>query len=198
MNPPSQSDYLIANPLSLAAIFVVSLGLLTNCCVQLQNHGSPSWFLPLIALWACREAGNARKRVAAYRSWQRAWQEMSGEALIAARKRQRQRIGWVLAGISIWFLMLGWLFAGGNAPATPAHYAALLIVIILPAWAVRAVLRRVARFIGPAVRSADRPSGHVVSGCLPLPSRSPAPAQIAAALPEYCRALLAGGTAQAS
>jgi hypothetical protein len=196
MNRPSQTDYALTNPLVLAVTFVASLGLLNNFRLQVQNHQSPSLLLPLGALLLCKQVRGARARVAAYRNWQGAWAEMSGEApRIAAGKRQRQRMGWMLVAFTLWFLLLGWLCENGTTSATPGYTPALLIVLGLTAWAMLSVLRLLGRLIGPVARRspATRDSSHVVSACVAVPWRSPGPSEFTRALPKYCVALLTRG-----
>jgi hypothetical protein len=197
MNRPSASDYALGNPLSIVALFCVAFYMTARWCLQWDNHESFSCIFPAAALLVCKHAGNARRRIAAFRQWQGAWNAMSGEDQhLEARKRARQRVGQVVLAVPLWLLLVGWLLVHGAEPWTPAHFGAVAIVLTLSAWGARGILRPVMRWRRVRPASARRAREFIVVVCV-SPRTSPSPQRIAALLPDYCKALLANSSADA-
>lgn len=201
MNPPSQTDSALANPLSLVVIFGLSFCLLARFCIDLQNHASPSIVMPIAALVLAKRASDARKRVAAHRNWRGAWDAMSGEAPRTDTPRPKtQRGGRALIGMVAWLMLLCWAHSDGAA-SSPAYGVASFALLLLTLWGVWGALRRLGRLIvwllpGSSTPRAQAQREHIVAICLRVPSRSPSRKDISRALPAYCHALLAGNAAR--
>ena len=201
MNPPSQTDSALANPLSLAVIFVLSFCLLARFCIDLQNHASPSIVMPVAALVLAKRASDARKRVAAYRNWRGAWAEMSGEApRTDASRPKTQRGGRALIGMVVWLMLLCWAHSDGAA-SNPAYGVVSFAVLLLTLWGFWGALRLLGRVFvwllpGSSTPRARAQREHIVSICLGRPSHSPSPKDFTRALPDYCKGLLAGNAAR--
>jgi hypothetical protein len=199
MNKPQQSDFALGSTFSVAVI--VTGTLYVSLLWGAQDERQPiSWIFPVLGIAACRAAIMARRRVAAYTSWRREWEEAAGitpQASAQAGRNAplplRKRIDRTVGVVALWVIGAGWLVlhAGENIPAYPVVASGFALA---HAWGLGLAVRRLARGArrAPSARTtASGGSGDVVSVCLPVPRGSPTVGQATAALPDYCRALLA-------
>jgi len=200
MNRPSQADYALCHPLSIALIFGFAFCLMARFCLDLQGHGSPSLVMPIVALVMCKRVADGRKRIASYRNWRGAWDAMSGGApRTDAPGPKKQRGGRALSMLA-WLMLLCWLHSDGAA-ASPAYGAASFALLLLTLWGFWGALGRLGRLIVWLLPGASAPRAraqhrHIVAICLRVPSRSPSAKDFTRALPDYCKALLAGNSAR--
>ena len=199
MNRPSQTDHAVCHPLAIAVIFGLAFCLLARFCLDLQNHGSPSLIMPIVALVMCKRVADGRKRIAAFRQWRSEWDEMRGDPPRAAAEKPRKRAHPVLLGFACWLLLFGWLATDGAAPGA-GHDLASVALVLLSLWGLWGVLRRLGRVVlwlitGPSAPVTRATSAHVVTVCLGRASRSPGSREFTNALPAYCKTLLASSAA---
>jgi hypothetical protein len=201
MNRPSQADYALCHPLSIALIFGFAFCLLARFCLDLQGHGSPSLVMPIVALVMCKRVADGRKRIASFNAWRGAWDAMSGEApRTDASKPKTQRGSRALIAMLAWLMLLCWAHSDGAA-SSPAYGAVSFALLLLTLWGFWGALRRLGRVMvwllpGASAPRAHAQHQHIVSICLRPPSRSPSCKDFTLALPDYCKALLAGNTAR--
>jgi hypothetical protein len=199
MNRPQHSDFVLGSTLSVAVIVTGTLGVALLWGAQ-DDRQPISWVFPVLGILMCRAALMARRRVATYTSWRRDWEEAAGITPQASAQAQRnaplalrKRIDRAVGVVAVWVIGAGWLVlhAGESIPAYPMVASGFALA---NAWGLGLAVRRMARGArrAPSARTtASGGSGDVVSVCLPVPRGSPTVGQATAALPDYCRALLA-------
>ncbi len=134
-------------------------------------------FMFLVLCSACAKAND---RYENYRQWKREWDIMSGKA---ARARLRLGALRLPAAIATWCLFAAFALQWMNDPEL--RWAALLF------WAATGIgtIGRLWSWLTRTSRGRSRNAP--VTVCLRVPGRSPGVGQAQAALPDYCRELLA-------
>ncbi len=198
MKPVSFSDRILGHGLG------VGLAASAACFSVFAWMTQPvSWLVPLFALLLCKAAVSARRRVSAFASWKRSWDQMSGEQprQDAAKRARRRWFNGVLGPVA-WLALFAWLSVHASEPTLTVEYECgcvlFLVLSLVGLWAAGAALLRFAgRIRRRAVASGvKRAQTFIVAVCPRRPLRSPTPEQCIATLPEYCRVLLlARGTA---
>jgi hypothetical protein len=199
MNKPQQSDFALGSNLSVGVI--VTGTLYVSLLWGAQDDRQPiSWVFPVLGIAVCRAAIMARRRVAAYTGWRKDWEEAAGitqEASARTNRKSplplRKRVDRAVGVVALWVIGAGWLVlhAGENIPAYPVVASGFALA---HAWGLGLAVRRMARGARrtpSARRTASGGSGDVVTVCLRIPRSSPTVREATAALPDYCRALLA-------
>lgn len=194
MSRPSATDQLLGARRTGVVIGCLVVGSIYYCALRAEQHAPAPWLLPIVLVLLGRQARLARQRLAAFDGWDRRWRQMSGEAEqpIAAKRKARPAL-LVTTGVA-WLLTGYWLST--NADANSSAYGAFCLSFVgLGAWGAGAALlslgRRVFRRGERRAAAKAAPREHIVSVCVRRPWASPSPRQIAAALPEHARALLA-------
>ena len=178
MNRPSLFTYLIGNPLSLLALWLVTAYL----AYQWYGAQVPVIF-PIMTGIAAIAASNAYQRLDKYRLWKREWETMNGGPSSHSRASIMRKPGVrIVLGLAIWCAMAYGALTLGNQPGTQVaaglFWVATLVLIV-------GSLYRLARRKRATPKQAeirDVP----VTVCLKTPQQSPSLNQAFASLPEYC------------
>jgi hypothetical protein len=196
MNRPSNTEFALGHKLGVT---------LTTSAAAFGSYvwatAHISWLIPAVFLVLCRTSFTARRKVVAYKAWERDWREMRGDPPTQdASKRKRRRRQWAIAAcLGCWVSLTAWLTAHAGEPASADYNSAAAAWMLLSALGAGAALLQLARWmfrLARATGGARSARTHVVSVCLPVPRGlwgSPGPRQFRARLPKYARALLAQG-----
>lgn len=194
MNRPPFSDYIAGNAVTLTAVSGVTAVALLHCISPQAHHETTSWVFPVIGALMCKASLKARRRVAAFRSRDGAWNAMSGDAPPPKTERRGGRVRALLFFI-VWSALLCWLARHAAQKDSQAYGGVSFCFLLLSLWAAGGALQRAARWVSrPRPRKAAKPAPEgefIVSVCPARPWRSPSLSQIRAALPQYARELLA-------
>lgn len=184
MNRPSAFTYLIGNPLSLIALW-----LLAAFAGYRWYTGDAGIIWPVIATLAAISAWNANGRLNKYRLWKREWEAMNGvvtTGTIIGDLIQRPAVRAVIGGAT-WLAMAYGALTLANQPgmkvATGLFWLGSLFLICAIAY--RSMKRRRTR------AETTRQVGDVpVTVCLTPPRLSPSSQQAMSLIPDYCKRLL--------
>ena len=193
MNRPGLSDYIAGNAVTLTAVSGVTAVAMLYCISPQAHHETASWVFPVIGALMCKASLKARRRVAAFRVWERAWNAMSGGAPPPKAARRGGRVRTLLFFI-VWSALLCWLASHAAQKDSQAYGGVSFCFLLLSLWAAGGALQRAARWVSrPRSRKSAKPAPEgefIVSVCPARPWRSPSIRQITAALPKYARELL--------
>ncbi|MEI9990124.1 MAG: hypothetical protein WDM86_08805 [Rhizomicrobium sp.] len=183
MNRPAIFNYIIGNPISLIALWVLT-AFLTYRWYALSGPV----LLPIITGLGALAASNAAQRIGKYRDWKRDWDAMNGIAPAPAGAFLRTPAVRLFVGVPLWCLFAYGAVTmtntlGGRVAAALFWLGSLLIV---GGWIVQGLRRRHAR--APKVRQVR---DVLVTQCLRAPIRSPALQRAHASIPDYCADLFA-------
>ena len=187
MNRPRLFTYLIGNPLSCVAIL--------GGCGYLayhwwMNQDTVSGFVPLLALFIGSTAIKANGEIKAYANWKREWDAMAG--IGPQPSLVHNRFVRPVFTFAIWLGFAYWLTTNASAKDEELFQDLAFIFLVLNLVIVLAIIFRVGRWIFRRSRVArvTTERDYVVTGCLPVPKRSPRVIDILPSLPPYCQRLL--------
>jgi hypothetical protein len=222
MKAPSSLDYRLARRGTGPALLLGALGTFYLWGNDPRLEASVPVLFPLVLFAVLgRSARVARHRVSAFNQWNRAWHDMGGDAPEdepqvqrepAPRAQQRRtqaprtdakrkRIAREWLGVLSWCALAWWLSQQPADTASPDYlfaevaFAALtlagvVIAVITPLrW-----LRQLRTGTTARVRSSRREREDVVTIVPSVPRSAPTLRDTYAALPDYCRALMARPT----
>jgi hypothetical protein len=194
MRRPSPFEFLIGHRLARLIIACWTLYALYLC---LQRGDAGLGVIVLLSALLARYARLASGRIAKYRAWKLAFDQMSGAEPASTNPRpSRRRKTLEAAGlVGTWAILGLWLPNStlDSHSGTYATFAATFGLLTLRG-AYVAILPLARRVRGGRKRKGD--SGEfIVRVVPPIPKRSPSQGQIFSGLPDYCKDLIAGRTA---
>ncbi len=178
MNRPTPTDFAIG---SRAAVTACTGAAALSTLAWLGSH-TVSWVLPALALLCCRACVRAKKRVAAWREWRDAWDEMAGAEQHAPPARSAsaratapdtakeaqavpqpkpQRVPRPLLVIG-WIALLAWIAAHEGDGPTMGHGLVALCFVALTLWVASIACIGLSRWL-LAPRSPSRPRAVVAA-----------------------------------
>ena len=173
----------------------------THVVIWYQNQLTVPWWVLGLGLIVIAQALRVRWRYTQYRDWRRAAEELSGAAdMRRAAAARRRPVLIALASAALWCGCIWWV--GTHSARDPtSEVAAVLWFGISLAW-LWVGIRRLWRWIGHKrqIAAIRREREHVVALAVPTGHAAPTVDEARAALPDYCKALLArsaDGTAHA-
>jgi hypothetical protein len=215
MNRPPVTDFMLGHR---ATVWFVTGAAGVSALAAAEREAS--WLVPLAALATRNMCAGARRRVATWRNWTEAWQEMAAPELpertpssagsappavrtgtaqlpMTHKSRRVPRSALILA----WLLLLAWFTVRRDETQTPFDGVLALCLIALScrgalaaiASAVAALRRRAHAPAAetPARRASEPVQDDIVSQCLPVPRTPVRAANFAALMPDYACELLA-------
>ncbi len=205
MNRPSPLAFVLGHRASTIATGAASV---ITTLAWLGPH-SVSWYVPAIALYACKSSFTAKRRITVYREWRSAWAEMAGvgpepEQEHAPRRKGAPVLRVILGGTSwlvgsaFWLLLLCWLWVHASENTTQAYGAHGFWWLALTVWGAVAGVRGLQRRNRPTGEAADAQAAqggvapqatHIVAHCLPVPSDVRPSGHVRDRLPDYCQQL---------
>jgi len=180
MNRPSAFTYLIGNPLSLIALW-----LLAALAGYRWYAGDAEIIWPVIAALAAISAANANGRLNKYRLWKRDWEAMNGVVTTGTiiGDLMLRPVFRVVAGGAIWLAMAYGALTLASQPgmkvATALFWLGTLLLVCAGAF-------RWARLRWTGARQTRRVGDVLVAVCVAIPRQSPTTKQAFGQLPDYC------------
>ena len=173
MKPPSPAAYLIGNPVSVTAIFLVG-GLVIVGGLNGQFSNTPALVIAFVAIIA---AGNAGLKVSKYHTWKRAWDAMGSGGTVARRSWIRPVLG--VAFLAVVAVCLAGLDYRRIVDKHMVYEIACGLLVLLVVGLYR---HRRARSVGQGSARKDIP----VSIAGAVPRDAPGRRQFMRNLPSYC------------
>jgi len=184
MNRPSPFTFLLGNPVSLLAFWLLTAFL----AYQWYANGA-SGLLPIIVGIGALSASNAYRRVEAYRLWKREWDAMDGKPaskpwLTGVLRGTMMKI---IVGGGIWCAFAYAALKASNQPGMQIVAGMFWLGTLL---LVGGGIYRLVRRGSPTKAKAEAMRDVPVTQCLRTPTQSPDLEHAFAALPDYCVPLL--------